>query len=1150
MSIIGESFKDWVSLQIGVRQALQAKKNRNNADLSILSNQNAWIKLGSSVKIIDEREYQKEVTKKEKYTTFFGSQAEREVTEVVTEFEKTGNGTERLKKLGINNPQDFLGTQLAEKAILFNTLSELNRPEKLGDKPNYTTRSGIINSNNSLWNNNKAYGLGGTSFGITPPPGILSLDVKAKNRGSIREANLEIKAHNKFQFELIELLYLRLGFSMLVEWGWNRYITEKSSKTDRTRPEVLTTGSTLLEQYWFNDNRKDSFREVIKRIEGYRARYKGNYDGFLGKVTNFSWKFNPDGTYDINLKLITVGDVIESLKLNLSQQTVTLQEIEQQKTAASGLTVALAETNSPIYTNAGDSDFSYNLFSDLISGDTQKWTGIGKDKEGNTYQTNYFNVETARDTLKQGRRDIIGDDPFANTSAYLDTIYLDEKEGVKNDKFYYYLTFRELLNKIEKHVIPFQNGKKMLKVDPSLDQICVLYPYQISLDPRICLVKPFFLDKFSFNTRDQWKKGVTAGGQVTGVANYTPWYRNMQEFGTKDNDCIYGNIMNIYLNYDFIGSVLEEARTNEGDVYLFKFLQKICDGINKSFGGITKIECILQDDMTITFIDQSPIPGIENSSIYGPRFKKNDVNFELFGFNPSGSESSNFVRDFGFDTKITPNIASMISIGATAEGVQTKNYDATGFSKWNKGLADRYSLEYKDPPPSPKAVTEPISQYEPFTTDQVVKIKRAYETSELDKYHGVDVIDEWASPVFGWLMERTMENTSALGYRFEGPRDVKNCPITDRNYNNYNWDEYVAEVKEYILDNEESEKVLAADPNQNYISYLANCFGGKILGQPLQEGLYFKYDVDFIKIGIASFKAFVNTINTLNFEKTGEASPALAFIPLDANLTCDGISGIRIYNQLKIRQEFLPSTYPEALKFVITKVDHSVKDNDWTTKLSTISTSNTANTILTADTIQLVEADLDIEDLGDLIQGDPEPIINPQKLGDRTYNLSPLAVKVQTSGGENGSLPNNMLISTDIVNDGRLEKLNSTAWENFKRWRAEVKKLGYNISFREGYRDIERQRKLYDELPSGQAAKPGVSPHGWGGAVDLRMFKKDGKELIMSGTSAKQALRSRVDNTWKEIATVGSRFGWYNPWRLADQKRVDEAWHFEYWGNV
>ena len=32
------------------------------------------------------------------------------------------------------------------------------------------------------------------------------------------------------------------------------------------------------------------------------------------------------------------------------------------------------------------------------------------------------------------------------------------------------------------------------------------------------------------------------------------------------------------------------------------------------------------------------------------------------------------------------------------------------------------------------------------------------------------------------------------------------------------------------------------------------------------------------------------------------------------------------------------------------------------------------------------------------------------------------------------------------------------------------------------------------------------------------------------------------------LAVNGPKYGWYNPYRLADGGGMDEAWHWEYWG--
>ena len=222
MSIIGEKFEAYVQQQIRIRQFLQGQKNRSNPDIEILSNQNCWIKLVSSVEVIDPPAFE-DIIKLEGYEDF---------TEEQYEILRSNYGRPKLKAIGLTDTDQFMGTQLAKKSVLFNTLSEVNPTQYNEDndvtkKGDYNQRSGVLNRKSSIWNNDFSYGLGGTTFGIVPPPGIIDASVQCLNRGSIREATINIKAQNKFQFELIEMLYLRLGYSILLEWGWDKYYDKK-----------------------------------------------------------------------------------------------------------------------------------------------------------------------------------------------------------------------------------------------------------------------------------------------------------------------------------------------------------------------------------------------------------------------------------------------------------------------------------------------------------------------------------------------------------------------------------------------------------------------------------------------------------------------------------------------------------------------------------------------------------------------------------------------------------------------------------------------------------------------------------------------------------------------------------------------------------
>jgi hypothetical protein len=56
-------------------------------------------------------------------------------------------------------------------------------------------------------------------------PGLTSLSIKTGGKlGTLREATFEFTCYNKKQLDIMSALYMRLGFSVLVEWGHIPYI--------------------------------------------------------------------------------------------------------------------------------------------------------------------------------------------------------------------------------------------------------------------------------------------------------------------------------------------------------------------------------------------------------------------------------------------------------------------------------------------------------------------------------------------------------------------------------------------------------------------------------------------------------------------------------------------------------------------------------------------------------------------------------------------------------------------------------------------------------------------------------------------------------------------------------------------------------------
>lgn len=269
MAIIGEELELYVQKQINARQTLHGSgvghtgTLRTDKQINLLNSNTSWIKLASGVSI---------------------------------------SGSNRLTEIGL--PTNLIGMGLAKNNILFSGISKISSQTVNGES--YTQleqREGFLPRDA---NSSYTYG----SFGFSPMPGIISADIKTLTRGSLKRATVKLTANNKQQFDIIDLLYMRLGYTVLLEWGNSIYTTNGGDK------EILR--NTLIEDMFFNTESNGSYLEMLEPIRDKRIEYNGNYDALLGKVSNFNWSFNTDGSYDIELTIISLGDVIESLKSNLS----------------------------------------------------------------------------------------------------------------------------------------------------------------------------------------------------------------------------------------------------------------------------------------------------------------------------------------------------------------------------------------------------------------------------------------------------------------------------------------------------------------------------------------------------------------------------------------------------------------------------------------------------------------------------------------------------------------------------------------------------------------------------------------------------------------------------------------------------------------
>lgn len=344
MAIIGEKLPGYVIDQIKQRQSSNLHGSgvntefRTDNQLNVLNSNTSWIKLASGVSITS--------------------------TSRLTDIGFTQTEAEANLRLG-----------LAKNNILFGGTAKLiDAPGRDFDR--LQQRSGFLPRDA---NSSYTYG----SYGFSPMPGIESADIKTLNRGSIKKATVKLKANNRQQFAILDLLYMRLGYTVLLEWGNSLFI-------DNEYGQKTVLRSTLIEDMFFKKESNGSYLDILPDIEDKRAEYSANYDGMLGKVSNFSWSFNVDGSYDIELTIISLGDVIESLKTNLSVDSGTLRFLENtgQPTPPENSDEAPAEPDV----------LEENRSSNMISSMLYIWKWLNNSNA----RGNIITIKTPLDTYKPG----------------------------------------------------------------------------------------------------------------------------------------------------------------------------------------------------------------------------------------------------------------------------------------------------------------------------------------------------------------------------------------------------------------------------------------------------------------------------------------------------------------------------------------------------------------------------------------------------------------------------------------------------------------------------------------------------------------------------------------------------------------------------
>ena len=556
MSIFKDSFHQSIRDQLDTRQ--EAINIRTPQNLQYYNSRNAWIRLSSSVNVLKKN--------------------------VVG----TGpNGT---------ISQD----DLKKESNYDNTLAK-----------QYVLQGGILNDGNrlraGLGDFSHAYSNVGADgelyrLGIRPMPGITDVTIKSKGAyGSLRYATVNFQCWDIKQLEDLELLYMRPGYSVLLEWGWAPFLDNKGQLTTTVDyTDIIDTDwqkEELFRRQYARATNGIYFNESGSQVN--ITGYEGNADSMFGMIKNYSWKARMDGGYDCSTEIISMGEVIESLKANYAPMD-NLQSI-----SATGLLIPNVTKNKAgdKFAITPDMDLSGSYSQNILAGIFTELWGMGKqitngnENEGialvvaDQKKQCYYDMYRKVINIKGGDKAASGTGKVGQSDEQI-YIALEGLVSILNN----YVLLRD--KKSNKPYTPLsvleRNATSPNPITGDGYLLALAHPLEISIDPTVCLIKsPLWTKGIKINATPSGSIDPNTGDVVVDTGPYgkskggtevydDKWWKTLAPKVTAANN----EYTNDIATADLQGFVSGYAA---GDIEEIKEIQRRFIEIKATAGGVGDI---------------------------------------------------------------------------------------------------------------------------------------------------------------------------------------------------------------------------------------------------------------------------------------------------------------------------------------------------------------------------------------------------------------------------------------------------------------------------------------------------------------------------------------------------------------------------------
>ena len=291
-NIAGYPIYPWAADQLKIRSENGSLETRNDDNLLYLANKGAWVRIVSSVNL--ESNLMEYFNK----NLSLGIDTQRRLAENYVLYGGTSTYSFQSQQIIGSLNENTMTLDQYEGGDLYNPKnSRMN------------LRSGI--------DPNGAYNMFGqkelSDYGYRPMPGITSVTIESTGRmGSLRQATVNFKVWDKYQLDVMDALYFRPGFTVLIEYGHAKYYDNQG--------RLQSSEHFMLDPFLAKLTKEDINLKLSTNI---RKSY-GNYGGMLGIVTSFNFSMTQEGGYDCTIKAMSLGAVMGNYPIN---HTSTLSNI-------------------------------------------------------------------------------------------------------------------------------------------------------------------------------------------------------------------------------------------------------------------------------------------------------------------------------------------------------------------------------------------------------------------------------------------------------------------------------------------------------------------------------------------------------------------------------------------------------------------------------------------------------------------------------------------------------------------------------------------------------------------------------------------------------------------------------------------------------